>query len=346
MALPIESPPAVEVVDLVKRYPKAPANAVDGVTFSVRQGEIFGLLGPNGAGKTTTIGVLTTRVRPTSGSASIVEHSVTADPIAVKQRIAVVPQQMNLDRSLNVRSILTFHGAYHSVPRAQRTARADDLLAELGLTERAKDDVDHYSGGMNQRLMIARALMHDPDVLFLDEPTNNLDPQSRRFLWERIRALNAKGLTIVLTTHDMEEADQLCDRIAIMDRGKILVNDTSDALKRLIPGGTTLELRVTLPNVGAESISASDDGPEHLRTALAGLPGVTQVDLVPVRVSTDQAENERVTAFNVHAPDAGGVVAGANEVILNAGARLRDLHIRRPSLEDVFIHLTGRDLRS
>jgi ABC-2 type transport system ATP-binding protein len=165
------------------------------------------------------------------------------DPISIKQRIAVVPQQSNLDRSLKVRGILTFHGAYHSVPRNTREALADKLLNELGLGERKNEKVSRYSGGMAQRLMIARALMHEPDVLFLDEPTNNLDPQSRLFLWERIREMNARGLTILLTTHDMDEADKLCHRIAVMDHGKILVNDTPAELKKLIPGGTVLGVR-------------------------------------------------------------------------------------------------------
>jgi ABC-2 type transport system ATP-binding protein len=204
---------SIEVRDLVKRYPRSTTNAVDGVSFSVRRGEIFGLLGPNGAGKTTTIGVLTASVQPTSGSASITGVDVARNPISLKQRIAVVPQQSNLDRSLKVREILTFHAAYHSVPRKERETRADALLDELGLGDRKRDRVSRYSGGMAQRLMIARALMHAPDVLFLDEPTNNLDPQSRLFLWDRIRALNQQGLTILLTTHDMVEADQLCQRI-------------------------------------------------------------------------------------------------------------------------------------
>src|SRR5579862_511704 len=183
---------AIEVRDLVKRYAKANVNAVDGVTFSVRPGEIFGLLGPNGAGKTTTIGVLITSVLPTSGFAAIMGFDVARDPIGIKQRIAVVPQQSNLDRSLRVREILTFHAAYHGVPYREREERADSLLNELGLGERKNDKVARYSGGISQRLMIARALMHAPDVLFLDEPTNNLDPQSRLFLWERIHELNAR----------------------------------------------------------------------------------------------------------------------------------------------------------
>ena len=232
-------------------------------------GEIFGLLGPNGAGKTTTIGVLITSVLPTSGSAAIMGLDVARDPIGIKQRIAVVPQQSNLDRSLRVREILTFHAAYHGVPHREREQRADALLDELGLGDRKNERVARYSGGMSQRLMIARALMHAPDVLFLDEPTNNLDPQSRLFLWDRIRALNAQGLTILLTTHDMNEADQLCGRIAIMDKGRILVNDTSAELKKLIPGGNAVELRVSLP--------APDAGARVLE-ALRGLAGVTKVD--------------------------------------------------------------------
>ena len=223
---------AIEIQNLVKRYSKAKSNAVDGVSFAVKQGEIFGLLGPNGAGKTTTIGVLTTAILPTEGSASIMGINVASDPIGVKQRIAVVPQQSNLDRSLKVREILTFHAAYHGVPRKTREQLADRLLDELGLGDRKNEKVSRYSGGMAQRLMIARALMHEPDVLFLDEPTNNLDPQSRLFLWERIRDMNARGLTILLTTHDMEEADKLCGRIAVMDHGKILVNETSGELKK------------------------------------------------------------------------------------------------------------------
>src|SRR5437588_4066631 len=207
---------AIRVSQLVKRYKTSKTNAVDGVSFEVSKGEIFGLLGPNGAGKTTTIGVLTTAIVPTQGWASIMSFNVAADPISVKQRIAVVPQQSNLDRSLKVREILTFHASYHGMSSTERNARADTLLKELGLGDRAKEMVGRYSGGMAQRLMLARALMHSPDVLFLDEPTNSLDPQSRLFLWDRIRSLNAQGTTVLLTTHDMEEADHPCERIAIM----------------------------------------------------------------------------------------------------------------------------------
>jgi ABC-2 type transport system ATP-binding protein len=328
--------PAIEVRDLVKRYVKSPVNAVDGVTFRMHQGEIFGLLGPNGAGKTTTIGVLTTSVLPTSGSASIMGVDVAQDPIGIKQRIAVLPQINNLDRSLRVREILTFHGAYHGVPRAEREQRADALLDELGLGERKNDRVARYSGGMAQRLMIARALMHAPDVLFLDEPTNNLDPQSRLFLWDRIRSLNAQGLTILLTTHDMNEADQLCGRIAIMDKGKILVDDTSAELKKMIPGGNTLELRVNLP---------SPETGVRVIAALRALPGVAKVDQVDSGAPPSPDDELGVVAYRLYAPTAPALVGPATQAALVAGAQVHDLHVKTPSLEDVFIYLTGRQLR-
>jgi ABC-2 type transport system ATP-binding protein len=327
---------AIEVINLVKRYPRATANAVDGVSFSVPQGEIFGLLGPNGAGKTTTIGILTTFVRQTSGDARIMGIDVAADPMSAKQRIAVVPQQSNLDRSLRVREVLTFHAAYHGIPRAERNARADALLDELGLGDRKRDRISRYSGGMAQRLMIARALMHSPDVLFLDEPTNNLDPQSRLFLWERIQALNARGLTILLTTHDMIEADQLCQRIAIMDHGKILALDTPAGLKTLIPGGVSLELRVR------HAREQSTDGASSLLAALRALPGVSKVDETG---SDEQDTSGEVTFYRIFAADAGALIGPATQAVLAQGAELRDLHLARPSLEDVFIYLTGRNLR-
>jgi ABC-2 type transport system ATP-binding protein len=335
---------SIEVQNLVKRYPKATFNAVDDISFSVRRGEIFGLLGPNGAGKTTTIGVLTTNIRPTSGAARIMGIDVVADPMSVKQRIAVVPQQSNLDRSLRAREILTFHASYHGVPRAERKARADTLLDEFGLGDRGKDKVMRYSGGMAQRLMLARALMHLPDVLFLDEPTNSLDPQSRLFLWDRIRSLNEQGTTVLLTTHDMEEADQLCQRIAIMDHGKILVLDTSTELKKLIPGGTSLALRVRIPE-----LAAIGDGHQEPRAktqlldALRTLPGVMKVEEIPAQEEED--EQQGTTLFRLYAENAGALVVQATQTVAEADMELRDLHLAHPSLEDVFIYLTGRKLR-
>jgi ABC-2 type transport system ATP-binding protein len=327
---------AIAVSNLVKRYAKSKTNAVDGVSFEVSGGEIFGLLGPNGAGKTTIIGVLTTAIIPTQGATSIMGIDVARNPIEVKQRIAVVPQQSNLDRSLKVREILTFHGAYHGVPRKEREALADKLLDELGLGERKDEKVSRYSGGMSQRLMIARALMHKPDVLFLDEPTNNLDPQSRLFLWERIRELNASGITILLTTHDMDEADKLCHRIAIMDHGKILVNDTSAGLKKLIPGGTVLEVRAFSPA----------DVKDRVQPALGAIPGVSKVDAANTdEPSSATAPEPGSMTFRVYADAANTLIGAAAQAVFSAGAEVRDLSVKQPTLEEVFIFLTGRHLR-
>jgi ABC-2 type transport system ATP-binding protein len=356
---PLQTQPAIEVRDLVKRYQKSKTNAVDGVTFEVRRGEIFGLLGPNGAGKTTCIGVLITSVIPTSGSAAIMGLNVATDPIGIKQHIAVVPQMSNLDRSLKVREILTFHAAYHSVSRKERETKADQLLEELGLGDRKNDKVNRFSGGMAQRLMIARALMHSPSVLFLDEPTNNLDPQSRLFLWDRIRSLNQQGLTILLTTHDMDEADRLCERVAIMDQGKILVNDTPTELKKMIPGGNALEIRVKIPD------SRDPAAQELLRTSLQTLPGVSKVELVennapnakpaappagpwakfaPASAAPPEEEPGVVT-YRLYAESASSLVGSAAQAVLAAGAEVRDLHLKQATLEEVFIYLTGRHLR-
>ena len=336
--------PAIEVRNLVKRYSKASSNAVDGVSFQVARGEIFGLLGPNGAGKTTTIGALTTFIVPTEGSASIMGFDIVRDVIDVKQRIAVVPQQSNLDRSLKVREILTFHAAYHGVARKHREALADRLLEELGLGSRKNEKVSRYSGGMAQRLMIARALMHEPDVLFLDEPTNNLDPQSRLFLWERIRELNAKGLTILLTTHDMDEADNLCQRIAIMDHGKILVDNTSSELKKLMPGGSLLLLRVYAPLADRARIR------DRLLAGLRALPGVTKVDEEANEPEPQEQEaaagmDAELIAFRVYADSANTLIGMAAQSVVSADAEVRDVSVKQPTLEEVFIFLTGRHLR-
>jgi ABC-2 type transport system ATP-binding protein len=331
--------PAIEVEHLVKRYPRGRANAVDDVSFAVRRGEAFGLLGPNGAGKTTAIGILTTRVMPSGGRAEVAGVDVVADPIAAKRRIGVVPQMPNLDRSLRVREILTFHAAYHGVPRREREARADVVLEELGLAARGKDKLDWFSGGLQQRVMLARALMHEPEVLFLDEPTTNLDPQSRLFLWERIRTLRERGVTVVLTTHDMEEADRLCDRIAVMDHGRILALDTPEGLRRLIPGGTMLEARVRVPE--AVAVGAPAAGSERIESALRDVPGVTAVERRPARGPDEQA------VYRLYATgDPGQLLAGAAQAVVREEAELVDLRLARPTLEDVFIHLTGSNLRS
>jgi ABC-2 type transport system ATP-binding protein len=311
--------PIIDVADLRKTYAGAKQEAVAGVSFSVEEGEVFGLLGPNGAGKTTTIGTLTTRVRPSSGRVMVDGVDVVADPVAAKLRIAVVPQRANLDRSLSALENLTFHAAYFGYGRRERNRRAREMLAQFGLDGRGDDRVDNYSGGMAQRLIIARALMHDPRVLFLDEPTTGLDPQSRLFLWDQMEALIARGVTLLLTTHDMAEADRLCDRIAIVDHGKVIASDTPRGLRRLLPGSEGLEL--TLASVADPAASLSDIG--------------TSVD---TEADGDEQWKARIYGENVE-PSA------AIAAVESAGARILDLRRIEGTLEDVFVHLTGRDLR-
>ncbi len=324
--------PAVEVRDLVKRYPKRPSNAVDGLGFTVAPGEIFGLLGPNGAGKTTTIGILTTRVALTSGYAAVAGVDVAADPVRARTTLSVVPQRPNLDRSLNARQNLTFHAAYHGVGRAERGRRADELLERMGLGDRGRDKVDQYSGGMAQRLLIARALMHRPQVLFLDEPSTGLDPQARLFVWDQIRELRAAGTTVVVTTHDMDEAAEISDRVGIMDHGTLLALDTPAALTRSLPGDSTVDL----------VIGDGAGGPrEPWREALARVAGVRRSE----DLATDErGEGDARVRLYVDVP-AASVLGAAAEAVDRAGGRLLSVALGEPTLEDVFISLTGRDLR-
>ena len=229
------------------KQPKPQIKALDGLTLEVNPGEIFGLLGPNGAGKSTTVGVLTTRVHATSGQAWVGDHEVWQEQAKVKRLIGVVPQRPNLDFSLTAREILIFHAAYFGIPSKLRTERADAMLEKFKLTDRASQMVRGFSGGMMQRLSIARAMMHDPQVLFLDEPSAGLDPQTRILLWEIIREYNQFGKTVLLTTHNMEEADALCQRLAIIDHGKVIAVGTPGELKRSIPGGFLLRLQFGKP---------------------------------------------------------------------------------------------------
>jgi ABC-2 type transport system ATP-binding protein len=319
---------AVHVADPVKRYPDRPANAVDGISFTVERGEVFGLLGPNGAGKTTTIGVLTTRVLPTSGSASVAGIDVAADPVTARSRLSVVPQRPNLDRALTARQNLVFHAAYHGIGRAERNRRADALLTQLGLGDRGGDKVDNYSGGMAQRLLIARALMHAPQVIFLDEPSTGLDPQARLFVWDRVRELRDGGVTVVLTTHDMDEAATLTDRVAIMDHGKLLALDTPRALTRSLPGSATLDIDI------ARADEDSDDG---VLQALSALPAAERVEPV--------ADAGGLRARIYLSGDAAALVGPVSDALTARRARLTGVRIGEPSLEDVFLSLTGRELR-
>jgi ABC-2 type transport system ATP-binding protein len=298
--------------------PRGEIVALHGLDLEVRDGEFFGLLGPNGAGKTTTIGILTTRVKPTSGTALVGGADVDAQAVEVRQRIGVVPQRPNPDRGLNVLENLLFHAAYFGIPATASLPRAMQLLEQLGIADRGQSKVDELSGGQQQRLMIARALIHDPHVIFLDEPTVGLDPQTRLSLWDILRKLHAEGRTIVMTTHYMEEADKLCDRIAIVDRGQLLELDTPEALKRRAPGGTLVE--VTLSSDAAPVV-------ECVKT----LEGVLRVESAGplLRVYSDRG---------------GRVISAVIQAAEETGVNVNNISLTEPSLETLFVARTGRKL--
>ncbi len=304
---------------LTKIYP-GDIKAVDALDLSVRRGEIFGLLGPNGAGKTTTAGMLTTRVIPTSGHALVGGVDVVRHPSAAKQVIGVVPQTNTLDRALTVWENLYFHGRFFGMNAKTSKVEASRLLEQFRLAERASAPVLALSGGMAQRLMVARAIMHQPAILFLDEPTAGLDPQSRIALWDILGELHGAGQTILLTTHYMEEADELCDRLAIIDRGKLLALDTPRALKQ---------------SVGIDAIvtvTADGDLEQLARVLRREIPNATTVGHADgvVRMGVRQIQ---------------GVLPKVVDAAERNGFTVSDLSSTEPTLETVFIDLTGKDLR-
>jgi ABC-2 type transport system ATP-binding protein len=304
---------------LTKIFPGG-VKAVDHLDLSVRRGEIFGLLGPNGAGKTTTVGMLTSMVIPTEGRAVVGGVDVIAHPALAKQAIGVVPQTNTLDRSLSVWENLYFHGKFFGMSSRDAKEEATRLLERFLLADRASADVLALSGGMAQRLMVARAVMHRPAILFLDEPTAGLDPQGRIALWDILRELHTEGQTILLTTHYMEEADQQCDRVAIMDHGRILALDSPYELKR---------------SVGADTIvTVSADGRlDELAGLLeARVPGVMHSKRVDSTVQLGVHGSRGVLPAVVVAAEQGGFT-------------VTDLSLAEPTLETVFINLTGKDLR-
>ena len=310
----------VQVEGLRKVYEgKQRVVAVDGIALGVREGELYGLLGPNGAGKTTTISICTTRVLPTAGTVQIAGVDVVASPALARRYMGIVPQFNTLDRACTVYENIHFHCLYFGFSRADARQRTNQLLQQFHLTERADSYPSQLSGGLAQRVQIARAISHHPKVLFLDEPSAGLDPQSRIAMWDAVRHLREEGITVVLTTHYMEEADELCDRVAIIDHGKILVEDTPAALKS---------------SVGAQKVYALDlgnrDGLNRLISQLGHMQGVRGVEATPVgiRIFADNADG--LLPDIVQASNAYG---------------LRDLTMTETSLETVFIRLTGHDLR-
>ena len=316
--MPPDAPAIITTDKLNKIYP-GDIHAVIDLDMEIRSGEIYGFLGPNGAGKSTTIGMLTTRVIPTSGSAIVGGVDIVRHPALAKQVIGVVPQTNTLDRAMTVEENLFFHGRYFGMSSKEARHSTEELLTTVRLADRAKAPVLALSGGMAQRLMVARAIMHKPQILFLDEPTAGLDPQSRLALWEIMEELHGIGQTILLTTHYMEEADQLCDRVAIMDHGRILALDTAEGLKRSLAADTIVH------------IQATGDLGQLAKHLLETVEGASDAKVVDGRVQL-WASGGSLLPRIIDAAEA-------------MGADVTDLSVSEPSLETVFINLTGKDLR-
>jgi len=308
---------AIKVLGLTKFY--GDLLAVDHINFEVERGEIFGLLGPNGAGKTTTIKMLTTLLKPSGGMAEVWGYNVQKEPNRVRNNIGIVFQEPSLDRELTGQENMEFHARLYDVPKDEMKARIEELLQLVELTEWKDKFVRTYSGGMRRRLEIARSLLHHPRVLFLDEPTLGLDPQSRRHVWDYISEVNKKeGVTIILTTHYMEEADQLCDRIAIIDKGKIVALDTPANLKNIV-GGDVLSLEI---GFGAKKLLQAVER--------RGLAEGAQIINGQLMLTANKGEALIPTLLKL-----------AEEI----NVAVASVSLRKPSLDDVFLHFTGERIR-
>ena len=312
-------PNILEVKDLKKNY--GDFAAVKGITFDIKEGEIFSLLGPNGAGKTTTISMLSTLYTPTAGDASIGGHSISKEPMAVKQVIGVVPQELALYEDLTARENLIFWGQMYGLSGKSLSSRVDEVLEQIGLVDKAKNQVKTYSGGMKRRVNIGVGLLHKPRLLFMDEPTVGIDPQSRRAILDTVKDLNKQGMTVLYTTHYMEEAEELSNRVGIIDHGELIALGTQDELTKQVGQTDTLILHI-----------GENEDTEALAESLKSLDGVLEAIAVDHEVSivTPQAEDVLAT-----------VVGAANE----RGIKIHSIDIREPNLEAVFLHLTGRALR-
>lgn len=312
-------PVILEVKQLEKKYGNF--QAVKGISFTIEQGEIFSLLGPNGAGKTTTISMLSTLYTPTGGEAMIAGHSVTKEPMAVRQVIGVVPQDLALYEDLTARENLSFWGQMYGLSGDGLKKRISEVLEQIGLTDKANQRVKTYSGGMKRRVNIGVGLLHKPRLLFMDEPTVGIDPQSRRSILDTVMSLNQQGMTVLYTTHYMEEAQELSDRVGIIDHGELIALGTQAELTRQVGQTDTLLLHI-----------GSDQAPERLAEALRALPGVSLAETGDQVVSVVTPSAEEILP---------AVVARSSEL----GIKIRSLEIREPNLETVFLHLTGRALR-
>jgi len=309
----------LEAHNLVKKY--GDFAAVKGVSFDIREGEIFSLLGPNGAGKTTTISVLSTLYAPTGGDAVVAGHSVTGDPMAVRRAIGVVPQDLALYDDLTARENLAFWGQMYNLSGKALNARIAEVLEQIGLADRANQRVKTYSGGMKRRVNIGVGLLHRPRLLFMDEPTVGIDPQSRRAILDSVKALNREGMTVLYTTHYMEEAQELSDRVGIIDHGELIALGTQAELRRQVGENDAVIFH----------IGEGEDG-EGLAAAIREIGGVLQA----------RASDHAITII---APDAEEILAPAITAANQMGAKIRSVEVREPDLEAVFLHLTGRALR-
>ncbi len=308
----------ITVQGLVKRYGQR--TAVNGVSFSVQAGEVFGLLGPNGAGKTTTISILATLLQPDEGQITIGGYDLRTQAAAAKPLIGFVPQELALYPTLNAWDNLAFFGRIYGLHGKQLHARIESVLSLVRLRDRAGEAVRNFSGGMKRRLNIAAGLVHQPRVLFLDEPTVGVDPQSRNFIFEHVAQLKAEGMTIIYTTHYMEEAERLCDRVAIMDEGRIVAMDTTRALINLLGGGV---IYVGLP----------PDAAEALLPAVRALPYVRSASAQDGRLKLETS-------------DAKPALLALIELCNAHNAAILSLEVLEPNLESVFLHLTGKRLRN
>ncbi len=309
----------IEVNHLVKQYPGSNQPAVRDVSFAIQHGEIFGFLGPNGAGKTTTISMLSCLLKPSGGSATIAGFDLTRQQNEIKRRIGLVPQDLALYPTLSAKDNLLFYGRIYGLKGAQLKQRVDDALKMVGLYDRRNEAVEKYSGGMKRRVNIAAGLLHQPEILFLDEPTVGVDPQSRNFIFDNVEALNRNGMTVLYTTHYMEEAERLCHRVAIIDQGKIVACDTPRALQDTLGGGLIV---AGLP----------DGVPDTLEHEMRTLPGVRGADRFDHQIKI-KANNTQQTL-----PD---VINVFNRLDIN----IHSLEILEPNLESVFLELTGKRLR-
>jgi ABC-2 type transport system ATP-binding protein len=307
------------VKDLVKKY--GDFTAVNGISFDIQAGEIFSLLGPNGAGKTTTISILSTLFTPTAGEATIGGHSVTREPMAVRNLIGVVPQELALYDDLSAHENLVFWGQMYGLSGKTLKTRVNEVLEQIGLSDKAKNRVKTYSGGMKRRVNIGVGLLHKPSLLFMDEPTVGIDPQSRRSILDTVKALNQQGMTVLYTTHYMEEAEELSDRVGIIDHGELIAMGTQAELNLQVGEKDTLVLHIDESQNGAA-----------LAAAIRKLPGVLKADITDHTVAVMAPQAEEIMA---------PVITTANEL----GIKIRSVDIQEPNLEAVFLSLTGRALR-